>query len=1488
MFRSGGSHIADLNRRTPASVRNASENKEENAKLFRAIENGNLADAEAALKAGANPNYSENECSMLCYVVIFTYPAASSHRMSKLLLEHGANPNFTYGGDSLFHKVFFERKDIDLARLLKAHGADINKPDGMIPLQRAVKLQDESKIKILLEMGVRLDLDDFKPGQQAYICNYLVKRFSECIHELSNALGKEDVTDHINTINHFGKYLVESRMKDYRANVRDYLGRRVLEAVNALNQRLPLQKAKVDLAKVIKDIEILQGYGSDGFKKKDKVVLLRCLNGIDDRIENLQNDFLIAVLKKDDEKIAQHLADNIDVNYVSKDGRTPLSVAATDGTRETFDLLVKHGAVIPWHNKTNAGVVGRIRISDKLIFSLSTDFDALFNQCVAGKTNLALISSINQMTALFLDHPEIIQVSYNFIAYLKATFAMAAAYFPAKFPRRVNARDTGSALNAITEKLDILSWPGSESLCSLMDAFKEKIKAEVKIQSELLLKAQTLVDVEDALAAGADVNYQDEEGCTALMRATRSGNAILVEELRKRGANENVELAMINLPTRASLKATAEKMVLQAVNDALFEAITARNFTLVESLIAKDPKVVDRPDMVGAVPLMAAANKNARDIVELLIRSGAKIDWEFFGSTESTSKGLILRAPLSKSAVKCICDVLCSMIQKDIDELFKFRSDNNTREFIKHMNEKTAHFTADAFNDDRDAVRKYFIDAINSKRLALKHSADLALLTQARDGLLALQHKVDGVAIIQRKPDEKKDKTAMRELLSFVDDLNKRISKVQPEEVAPTTMPAQAKLTASVVAVDTAKVDRAQLNKNLFIAIKNRNLSEIQAAIQAGADPNGPNEFGQPPLYIAILFRLGKEAYEYLLSVGAEANVEVQPVDKSISLLAYAMSTNEMPAVVLLMDRKVKSGFLKYDENLWLMASESTEMLQLLINAGFVLDWTKFAVAYYRYSEDIFDNISKLILRELCLLSNSLLNPVFDVEASMGLINSNIRYLNGNPHDSLTKTRARFGKVLVEGISSEVNRLTTNSNLTLFKQRLSMMMRGLEFICGGLFKNKNEFMKSLEALMITLDEKIKDQHLEKPAPVIEPATVDDDHAVMKGIVDLANSSGGLDTDTLIDNLNKNTANFLDKLVHQRTRKNMRKHLMAVFNAKDASIPLGDRRSLLNVLCKVVTRLRLIQGPGQVNGEKEAMHVLKTLRDNLSVQVDRLALIEEYAEPNVIIDPFLELTSGNKTRMMAALEKRVDVNCHNASGETPLTFLARYYDKEALQLLIAHGATIDWFAISCSASTGEQIGNVSDALRAVHKQEMQALMQEINPEKIASFIESINKKMEYFADISKKNYKARVDELLLKRGCDGIDSRFLCMPTYSFVRAEVLEDLKNVILDKRMALASIADQAILTAVHACLKQALDGLTIFKMDDMKELKSLVDRFLQHLQARIDRLTGADAPSYQPNHTQFYAMTSAQKAEEKARSNSKEEVYYGFQDNILDAGL
>ncbi|MFT3692906.1 MAG: ankyrin repeat domain-containing protein [Kofleriaceae bacterium] len=126
--------------------------KKHDKALYAAIYNGDAAAAKLALAAGASPDAVDDGFPCL-------WVAASSIRLTKLLLTSGANPNVLTRGDGGQTPLgaAIERKKLAVIEALLAAGADPNLYRGLQnpPLADAARIGNAKIVKVLVAAGAR-------------------------------------------------------------------------------------------------------------------------------------------------------------------------------------------------------------------------------------------------------------------------------------------------------------------------------------------------------------------------------------------------------------------------------------------------------------------------------------------------------------------------------------------------------------------------------------------------------------------------------------------------------------------------------------------------------------------------------------------------------------------------------------------------------------------------------------------------------------------------------------------------------------------------------------------------------------------------------------------------------------------------------------------------------------------------------------------------------------------------------------------------------------------------------------------------------------------------------------------------------------------------------------------------------------------------------------------------------------------------------------
>lgn len=206
------------------------------------------------------------------------------------------------------------------------------------------------------------------------------------------------------------------------------------------------------------------------------------------------------------------------------------------------------------------------------------------------------------------------------------------------------------------------------------------------------------------------------------------------------------------------------------------EAIMRRDLDNLKLLIDEHPECIDRPDIDGFPPLLAASRENSGsrytidmndEILPYLIQRGAKIDWVAFSAVEPA---------MFNSFRQAIIYFLSSVVHGEIKELFKFENEDAVQALIKRINNKTQHLDIDVGSIARANIRTNFIFQLHQKKQEIMVSKDISFLTAT---LKNLDYIAREMHIIQRTArDGKKDKHAMRELKLFINTTRAAISEL--------------------------------------------------------------------------------------------------------------------------------------------------------------------------------------------------------------------------------------------------------------------------------------------------------------------------------------------------------------------------------------------------------------------------------------------------------------------------------------------------------------------------------------------------------------------------------------------------------------------------------------------------------------------------------------------------------------------------------------
>lgn len=169
--------------------------------------------------------------------------------------------------------------------------------------------------------------------------------------------------------------------------------------------------------------------------------------------------------------------------------------------------------------------------------------------------------------------------------------------------------EAGQPVNVTTPQGSALSWAIDKKQMEaarylLSIGAKPDIAIPAGAASSLMKMAQAgeTQMVKLLLAAGADVNYADTDGDTALARAAYEGNLTTVKALLAAGANVNIA------PKGTSL---------------LSHIVSNNDMLLTQVLIAAGADVNSHGE-AGVTPLEMARQKGYKDLEMLLVQSGAQ------------------------------------------------------------------------------------------------------------------------------------------------------------------------------------------------------------------------------------------------------------------------------------------------------------------------------------------------------------------------------------------------------------------------------------------------------------------------------------------------------------------------------------------------------------------------------------------------------------------------------------------------------------------------------------------------------------------------------------------------------------------------------------------------------------------------------------------------------------------------------------------------
>ena len=315
---------------------------------------------------------------------------------------------------------------------------------------------------------------------------------------------------------------------------------------------------------------------------------------------------LLWKIKEGDIENAQHLINTgVDVNVQDENDMTPLMIASQAGHTELVEQLIKVGADVNLGNSSG---------DTALIYAFK---DALHKSQLPYLKGIGHMEKVQECVQLLLEH----HAEVNIQGTNGYTALMHMAY---------NTSDILNGLQSIEYRNEefIAKDITAIEMCLfiLIEAGADPNLKNDRDSTALILGADILNVVKEMIKAGADVNWMDKDGNTALTKAAGSGAVNCMETLIEAGAE-------INSGSPSSLMTSTAKgymiMIRGADLDieengwtALMEGAAKGQVESVKLLIREGADLNIQSEN-GLTALMVAVVDGHAETVKLLIREGA-------------------------------------------------------------------------------------------------------------------------------------------------------------------------------------------------------------------------------------------------------------------------------------------------------------------------------------------------------------------------------------------------------------------------------------------------------------------------------------------------------------------------------------------------------------------------------------------------------------------------------------------------------------------------------------------------------------------------------------------------------------------------------------------------------------------------------------------------------------------------------------------------
>ncbi|MEJ2702644.1 MAG: ankyrin repeat domain-containing protein, partial [Sedimentisphaerales bacterium] len=351
-----------------------------------------------------------------------------------------------------------------------------------------------------------------------------------------------------------------------------------------------------------------------------------------------------AVIAGDIERAKSLLSDGADVNAKDEKGNTPLHLVAKYGYKKQniAELLIAHGANVnarnrddwtPLHFLAWRSYEGYLDIA-RLLIAAGSDTRAR-DKDEYTPLHYAAVAGSQSMIELLLAHGSDINS--------RGCRGRTALHEAVDWPRDAGVKAllaNGADINTKDDNgrtaLHHALFYGNKDLAELLITKGANVSAGDSYGCTPLHFAALRgmgETVEALLARGADANAKANSGATPLHYAARYGREKVVEILLAKGADINAKTEAGDTPASAALQAHHQRifdlLTLKGgempQTNSLCNVAGTGNLAEAKSLIDKGVDV-NAKDWLGWAPLHYAARQNDKDMIQLLVSRGAKVN----------------------------------------------------------------------------------------------------------------------------------------------------------------------------------------------------------------------------------------------------------------------------------------------------------------------------------------------------------------------------------------------------------------------------------------------------------------------------------------------------------------------------------------------------------------------------------------------------------------------------------------------------------------------------------------------------------------------------------------------------------------------------------------------------------------------------------------------------------------------------------------------